>query len=69
VRNKFNVHIRVELVSPLSDQFKAIKDHLLLTNNTEVIRTLIREAYQSLDNAKTPHLVDDGGKEQEVVVA
>ncbi len=61
--------LRVDLGGPLSDQLKTIKEGRGLKNNTEVIRILIREAYQSLDDAKTPHLVDDGGEEQEVVVA
>ena len=64
-----SIYLRTEIKGPLVDHFKAIKNHLLLTNNTEVIRTLIRKAYQDLDDAKTIHLADEGGEEQEVVDA
>lgn len=40
--------IRVDLVNNAAQEFEAIKKHLGLTQNTEVIRSLIRSAYKEV---------------------
>lgn len=56
MRDESRVHIRVELEKPISDQFNSVKKGLCLKNNTEVIRTLIRDAYNRLDHANQSNI-------------
>jgi len=60
--------IRVDLVNDAAYEFEAIKRHLGLTQNTEVIRSLIRSAYKEtfsksdietiLENQKEVHQIE-----------
>jgi len=40
--------LRVDLNEPLTKAFKAVKEELMLENNSEVMRTLIREKYKQI---------------------
>ena len=40
--------LRVDLNEPLTKAFKVVKEELMLENNSEVMRTLIREKYKQI---------------------
>ena len=45
MRNKAHFHIRVSLEGENAKRFEAVKNNLGLKQNTEVVRSLIRDAY------------------------
>jgi len=63
VRNQGTIHIRIELESDLASQFEAIKKHLGLKLNTEVVRALIRNSYKE-NFSQSPNGATLGPQEQ-----
>lgn len=46
------INVRVEFIGEMAEKFKKVKDHLGVTNNTEVLRILINKEYSEI--TKTP---------------
>lgn len=51
-RRKAEIAIRADLYGEQATKFLEIKEYLMLENNTDVVRTLIREKWQEIQKDK-----------------
>ena len=49
---KEKIQLRLDLEGDLADKFKAIKQRKGLVNNTDVVRLIINEAFETLPTEK-----------------